>query len=78
MIENAEGELGHMVRIFNYLLSQLEQAFAELQRFKADAAHELRAPLASLPTTGNRLSNGILRLTSFERQSAPCWKELIA
>jgi signal transduction histidine kinase len=51
-VENEEDELGHMARVFNHLLSRLEQAFAELQRFTADAAHELRAPLASLRTTG--------------------------
>lgn len=52
VIENEEDELGHMARIFNRLLSRLERAFAELQRFTADAAHELRTPLGSLRTTG--------------------------
>ena len=51
-IENEGDELGHMARVFNHLLSRLEKAFAELQRFTADAAHELRTPLACVRTTG--------------------------
>jgi heavy metal sensor kinase len=41
-------ELGELAATFNQLLSRLEAAFASLQRFTADAAHELRAPLARM------------------------------
>ncbi len=39
-------ELGELAATFNAMLDRLEAAFVGLQRFTADAAHELRAPLA--------------------------------
>jgi heavy metal sensor kinase len=39
-------ELGELAATFNAMLDRLEASFAGLQRFTADAAHELRAPLA--------------------------------
>ena len=43
-------ELGELVATFNDMLARLEAAFDSLQRFTADAAHELRAPLTVLRT----------------------------
>lgn len=51
-VENPDDELGHMARVLNQLLGRLEQAFTQLQRFTADAAHELRTPLASIRSVG--------------------------
>jgi heavy metal sensor kinase len=39
-------ELGRLARIFNDLLSRLDQSFALQKRFMADASHELRTPVA--------------------------------
>jgi two-component system OmpR family sensor kinase len=41
-------ELGELAATFNDMLARLQAAFTSLQRFTADAAHELRAPLAAL------------------------------
>jgi heavy metal sensor kinase len=43
-------ELGDLATTLNGMLARLEAAFASLQRFTADAAHELRAPLALMRT----------------------------
>jgi signal transduction histidine kinase len=69
LIENPHDELGHMARVLNHLLQRLEQAFAQLQRFTADAAHELRTPLAALRTTGE--------VTLQHGQSEPAYREAI-
>jgi heavy metal sensor kinase len=41
-------ELGELAETFNGMLARLEAAFGTLRRFTADAAHELRAPLAMI------------------------------
>jgi signal transduction histidine kinase len=51
-ILNPDDELGHLASVFNHLLDRLEGSFEQLQRFTADAAHELRTPLAALRTIG--------------------------
>jgi heavy metal sensor kinase len=46
----ANDEIGQLARTFNTMLVRLELAFNSLQRFTADAAHELRAPLSIMRT----------------------------
>jgi two-component system, OmpR family, sensor kinase len=46
----ANDEIGQLARTFNTMLVRLEFAFNSLQRFTADAAHELRAPMSIMRT----------------------------
>lgn len=46
--ERGTAEIAHLAEALNRLLSRLELAHRRLQRFTADAAHELRTPLAAL------------------------------
>src|SRR5262249_3025384 len=45
-VANPGDELGRLAATLNDMLDRLERSFAEMQRFTADAAHELRTPLA--------------------------------
>lgn len=49
---NPHDELGRLANVFNETLARLEASFAELQRFTADASHELRSPLTALRAVG--------------------------
>jgi two-component system, OmpR family, heavy metal sensor histidine kinase CusS len=46
----ADDELSHLARIFNAMIERLQRSFEEVRRFTADAAHELRTPLAAMRT----------------------------
>jgi len=45
-----DDELGCLARTFNAMIARLQQSFEEVRRFTADAAHELRTPLAAMRT----------------------------
>jgi P-type Mg2+ transporter len=51
-IINARDELGQLTGVFNEMLGRLEDSFAELKRFTADASHELRTPLTAIRAVG--------------------------
>jgi heavy metal sensor kinase len=47
-VANPNDELGRLAQTFNALIDRLQKAIEEMRRFTADAAHELRTPLAVL------------------------------
>jgi heavy metal sensor kinase len=47
---NPDDELGQLARTLNDMIQRLERSFAEVRRFTADAAHELRTPLSMMRT----------------------------
>jgi len=51
-IDNPHDELGRLAGVFNQTLSRLEDSFLTLDRFVADAAHELLTPLTTLRSVG--------------------------
>jgi len=51
-VANPHDELGRLGLVFNNTLRRLENSFAELRRFAADASHELRTPLTALRAAG--------------------------
>jgi len=45
-VDNPNDELGTLAETLNEMIGRLERSFIETRRFTADAAHELRTPLA--------------------------------
>jgi heavy metal sensor kinase len=51
-VENPHDEFGRLAMVFNETFLRLEDSFARLRRFTADASHELRTPLTAIRSVG--------------------------
>lgn len=51
-VDNPHDEIGELATVFNEMLERLQDAFARVRSFAADASHELRTPLTALRSVG--------------------------
>jgi signal transduction histidine kinase len=51
-VPDSDDELSRLAQTLNAMLSKIEAGFRSVERFTADASHELRAPLALIITAG--------------------------
>ena len=51
-VEHPDDEFGQLAMVFNETFLRLEESFARLRRFTADASHELRTPLTAIRSVG--------------------------
>lgn len=49
-VANPNDELGRLAQTLNAMIERLENSFRQMQRFTADASHELRTPVAIIRT----------------------------
>jgi two-component system, OmpR family, sensor kinase len=68
-VAEAESELGQLAAVLNSTFARLEAAFAQQQRFTADAAHELRTPVSVMLTQAQTALN--------RERTAPEYRETV-
>lgn len=72
----ADGEFSRLIALINAMLERLERSFRQATRFSADAAHELKTPLAVLQATVERALRKAADGSEAQRECAEQLEEL--
>lgn len=87
ILHDVPTEVRHLVGAINHLLKRLENTLSTMQRFTADAAHQLRTPLAALRTQAElglrekdpeKLHDVMEKLAALTRQTSHLANQLLA
>lgn len=71
-VQNASSELGHLSTVLNETFARLESTFARQVRFTADAAHELRTPVAIILSQAQRVLTRERDSATYQRTLEAC------
>lgn len=71
-VQSAGSELGHLSTVLNDTFAQLESTFARQTRFTADAAHELRTPVAIILSQAQRVLTRERDSATYQRTLEAC------
>lgn len=72
---NPRDELGALARVLNDLLDRLQAAFAQQRRFMAEAAHELRTPVAVVRAETELALSGERPAAEYREALGVVWSE---
>jgi heavy metal sensor kinase len=67
VITNQHDELGRLALTLNQMFDRLHQSIEEMRRFTADAAHELRSPLAVMRTEAEVILRNTRSVSVYQR-----------
>lgn len=73
-VREKNSELGRLSTALNDTFSQLEESFARQSRFTADAAHELRTPVAIILSQAQRILTKERDVTTYQQTLETCVK----
>jgi heavy metal sensor kinase len=71
-VRSATSELGHLSTVLNDTFGQLESTFARQARFTADAAHELRTPVAIILSQAQQVLTRERDTATYQRTLEAC------